>query len=120
MNVWWDGQVIDQDGSSIDSLSRCNVAIDSNPGPTLGVMFVTTPIYLFTLVMVVVVCGVLFDIGNAFSRSCSSPRLVFFFPGGGELRRIPVLRWFERFDLSSVPRPVIRREARRIDCRISH
>ena len=72
------------------------------------------------LEIVVVVWPSLFDSGNPFSRSCS--RLGFaFLPGGGELRRIPVRR-FWRFCLltSTAERPVMRREARRIDCLTSH
>jgi hypothetical protein len=77
-------------------------------------------VYLMVLEMVVVVWPSLPDSGSPFSRSCS--RLGFaFLPGGGELRRIPVRR-FWRFCLltSTVERPVMRREARRIDCRTSH
>jgi hypothetical protein len=77
-------------------------------------------IYLMVLEMVVVVWPSLPDSGSPFSRSCSLLGFAFL-PGGGELRRIPVRR-FWRFCLltSTVERPVMRREARRIDCRTSH
>ena len=79
-------------------------------------------LHFFTLVIVVVVFASLFDSGRPFSRSRSCLGLLpAFFPGGGELRRMPVLRLL-RFCLLTlvVERPVRRREARRRDCRTSH
>lgn len=75
--------------------------------------------HFFTLVIVVVVFPSLLDIGSPFSTSRSCLGLLPF-PGGGELRRIPVLRFWRLFLLSGFARPVKRRDARRIDCRMSH
>jgi len=75
--------------------------------------------YLMVLEMVVVVRPSLPDMGSAFSRSRSCLGLAFL-PGGGELRRMPVRRFWRFLLASTVERPVIRREARRMDWRTSH
>lgn len=68
----------------LDRKPACPVRCEVQP---LSVSVIATLVYRFTLEMVVVVFGVLPDMGRPFSTSLD----LLFLPGGGELRRMPVL-----------------------------